>query len=390
LRHLSPPFSHFSLIFRHFFAAQVAKTGGLIRAEYSIKYGAVVVIFLLSGAGLKTSVLLSAAASWRIHLMTQTLSLVVTPAIGYGVASGLWRTSLNADLVSGLVVCLSTSTTASTNVVFTKAAGGNEALALVNAVLGNLIGIFLTPAWLTTYLSATGHVPYGRVIKQLVSTIVAPLIAGNIVQYLFPARVAAAQKVVNFNKIGSAMVLLLVWSTFSNTFAKHVKVDPGSVIAMTLILLGLYLTFTAGALALVVARPLRRCLRASDRDAIAVAMCAGTKTVALGIPIIQAVYADNKAAGLLSLPLIIYHAEQILFGSLLTAPLARWAARREAAAEGEAGKGQEGAEGAEGGGSSGSGSSGSRRELCAVTVDAGGSAGDGSGSGAAVEPAAQQ
>lgn len=156
--------------------------------------------------------------------MTQTLSLVVIPAIGYGIALGLWKTSLDEHLVAGLVVCLATSTTASTNVVFTKAAGGNEAVALVNAVGGNLVGIFLTPAWLTAYLSASGRVPYGPVIKQLVITVVAPLVVGNVAQYAFPAQVAAAQKRVNFSKAGSAMILLLVWATFSNTFAKDVKV----------------------------------------------------------------------------------------------------------------------------------------------------------------------
>ena len=73
-------------------ASQVAKTGGYLRAEYSIKYGAVrglrarreaarvtvrltalshtqvCLIFLCSGAGLKTKVLLSAASAWRLHL----------------------------------------------------------------------------------------------------------------------------------------------------------------------------------------------------------------------------------------------------------------------------------------------------------------------------------
>lgn len=83
-------------------------------------------------------------------------------------------------------------------------------------------------------------------------------------------------------------------------------------------------------------RPAQRVLRASDADAVAVAMCVGTKTVALGIPIIQAVYEHNPAAGLLSLPLIIYHAEQILLGSLLTAPLKRWVARRTKAAQEQA------------------------------------------------------
>ena len=275
--------------------------------------------------------------------LTQVLSLVVTPAIGYGIAQGLWRTRMDPSLVAGLVVCLSTSTTASTNVVFTKAAGGNEALALVNAVLGNLIGIFLTPAWLTTYLKATGHVPYDAVIKQLVVTVVAPLVAGNMLQYAFPARVAKAQSVVNFNKVGSAMILLLVWSTFSNTFAKHVTVDPGSVVGMAFILLGLYVALTAFSLVVPMWGPAKRLLRASDADAVAVAMCAGTKTVALGIPIIQAVYAHNPAAGLLSLPLIIYHAEQILFGSVITAPLKRLLARRAAAAaKGDAGAAQNG------------------------------------------------
>ena len=105
------------------------------------------------------------------------------------------------------------------------------------------------------------------------------------------------------------------------------------MIAIVFIMLFLYVVFTLGPLLLVAWGPAQRVLRASDADAVAVAMCVGTKTVALGIPIIQAVYEHNPAAGLLSLPLIIYHAEQILLGSLLTAPLKRWVARRTKARE---------------------------------------------------------
>ena len=81
-----------------------------------------IIIFLCSGAGLKTRVLLTAAAQWRLHLFTQLLSLVVIPAVGYGLASALWRSRMNSHLATGLAVCLATSTTASTNVVFTKQA----------------------------------------------------------------------------------------------------------------------------------------------------------------------------------------------------------------------------------------------------------------------------
>jgi len=264
---------------------------------------------------------------------TQVLSLVVTPVLGYALAQALYRTSINRTLVDGLVVCFCTSTTASTNVVFTKLAHGNEALALVNAVLGNLIGIFLTPAWLTVYLDATGSVPYATVIRLLVITVVAPLVVGNVLQYVFPQRVASLQKRVNFGKVGSCMILLLVWSTFSNTFSKGLKVDAGSVVAMAFILLALYLAFTFAALLLPISPILRTLLRADDADAVAISMCAGTKTVALGIPIINAVYEGHPGAGLLALPLLIYHAEQILVGSILAARLGEWVLKRKSARE---------------------------------------------------------
>lgn len=276
------------------------------------------------------------------------------PAVGYGVASGLRRTGMDPSLVSGLVICFSTSTTASTNVVFTKAGGGNEALAAVNAVIGNMLGIFLTPAWLVAYLGATGSVDYGSVIQLLAITVIAPMVVGNAVQMVWPLAVAAAQKRLDFGKTGSFCILLLVWSTFSNTFAKGIKVGGGSVAAMIFVDLAFFALFTAGSLALLSRGPARALLRADERDAVAVAMVAGTKTVALGIPIISAAFAGNPKIGLLSLPLICYHAEQILFGSLLTRPLSQWtkaaARRRDAAASAAAAAGEGRGGGGDGGG----------------------------------------
>lgn len=96
-------------------------------------------------------------------------------------------------------------------------------------------GIFLTPAWLLTYLSAQGEIPYGKaraharptacppifggvtlatdtfpnnvmpfnqqVIVQVIETILAPLVVGQVIQYVFPDQVKKAQKYINFNKV---------------------------------------------------------------------------------------------------------------------------------------------------------------------------------------------
>lgn len=130
----------------------LGKTNGHIQAQYSIKYTAVIIIFLCTGMSLKTRVLANAVAQYKAHFLTQAISLGIIPAVGYGVAYALYSSNLNKDLIDGLIIAAAMPTTVSTNVVFTKSAGGNEALAVVNAVVGNIIGIFITPALLSAYL----------------------------------------------------------------------------------------------------------------------------------------------------------------------------------------------------------------------------------------------
>lgn len=68
------------------FAAAVPKlgaTGGYIRAEYSIKLPAIIIIFIISGLGLKTKALLTAAGDLRIHFLVQ-----VRPGLRVGSGRG--------------------------------------------------------------------------------------------------------------------------------------------------------------------------------------------------------------------------------------------------------------------------------------------------------------
>lgn len=78
----------------------------------------------------------------------------------------------------------------------------------------------------------------------------------------------------------------------------------------------------------------RRALRLAPRDAVSVVICGSMKTVAMGVPLISVMYKAVPYAGLLALPLILYHALQVLLGGLALGPLKRWnlaATEREAA-----------------------------------------------------------
>ena len=62
----------------------VAAHGGKIRSEYSILYGAVALIFLVSGLQLAPDKLRENATNWRLHIIVQGISFVVIPAIVLG------------------------------------------------------------------------------------------------------------------------------------------------------------------------------------------------------------------------------------------------------------------------------------------------------------------
>lgn len=68
----------------HGFPQDVASTGGPIKSEYTILYGSVAIIFLISGLQLSTQKLRENLFNWRLHFIVQGLSFVLIPLIWLG------------------------------------------------------------------------------------------------------------------------------------------------------------------------------------------------------------------------------------------------------------------------------------------------------------------
>ncbi|CAO3625495.1 unnamed protein product [Cunninghamella blakesleeana] len=330
----------------------VAKKGGALRAEYSIKWGAVIVIFLISGLSLRTKILAQTILRIRLHLLIQIINLVIIPFFVFGLVILLFKlkTPLSSLLLIGVVIAASTPTTVSSNVVMTKNAKGNEASALMNAALGNVLGIFVSPALVSTFqdplLDATpedesqnqvgGVVDMVSVLKQLGLTVLIPLIVGQIIQWLFTEKVAKIKEQWRLSDVSSVALLLMVWSVFSDAVASgsFSAVTPKDIIVVAIINAIFYISFSL--LCLFLARlPLPRFintpdwvkkLRYSREDTVAVMYCGATKTVAMGVPLINVLYqnGDPGTIGVLSTPLLLYHVEQLILGNLEVELLKKW------------------------------------------------------------------
>ena len=288
---------------------------GPLATEYTIGYGANIVIFLLSGLALNTKVLGHAIIHWRLIGLVQLVSFGLTPAIGFAVGKLLTLANFNIFLVQGIIIACSTPTTIASNVLMTKQAKGNEAGALVNAVVGNVLGVFVSPLLIFGYLETRSSqgLNFANIFGKLGLTVLLPLVVGQLVRYFFMSQVTTLQQKINFSYLNSSMLLILIWTVFCDTFQSGIFATiPGYQTALiALVDFCLFLLFTC----LCILRG--KFFKFKEPDTVALTMCGATKTVALGLPLINIIFADNPAIGILTIPLLMYHALQLVVGAFV-------------------------------------------------------------------------
>lgn len=350
------------------YAPNFARDGGLIKGEYSIGYGAVAWIFLQSGLSMATKRLMANMGNWRAHLTILVLSFLITSSIVYGICCGIKAANdKNIDdwVLIGLLMTAACPTTVASNVLMTTAAGGNDLLCVCEVFIGNLLGAFITPALSQLYTDrspfeygnpANGNsisALYRRVMKQVGLSVFVPLFVGQVVQNVLPKPTKIYLDFLKKYKlkIGSYMLLLIMFSSFSTAFYQHsfTSVPHATIIFVCFFNLGIYLFFTVISFAL--ARPFfipiifknepdedssklytwsyrfMRPFYYNKRDTVCILFCGPAKTAALGVSLITSQYGDNKShLGKLLLPLVLYQSIQVLTASLLVPPLKKWCA----------------------------------------------------------------
>lgn len=347
---------------------EFAKQGGTIRAEYSIQYGAVAVIFLISGLSMATKQLAVNLMNWRAHFTVLSLSFLITSSIIYGILCGIKAANKNSTidnwLLAGMIVTHACPTTVSSNVVMTKQAHGNDILTLLEVLVGNILGAFITPALIQMYLKGSwefanpSHQPsgdstlkdlYAEDMKQIGLSVFIPLFVGQVIQNVFPSQTKWALTNFKLSKVGSFMLLLIMFQSFSTAFAQgaFTSVSHASIIFLVFFNIGIYLFFTI--FSFFYSRPYfityffkekpneshSKAYRYSysffkpfyynRRDTVAVMLCGPAKTAALGVSIISSQYGSNNPnLGKLLVPLVLYQAEQVMTAQILVNFMRKW------------------------------------------------------------------
>jgi len=292
-------------------------SGGWLRPEFTVKAG-VALVFLLHGLLLSFAALRAGTLRWRVHLVVQGCTFLFFPLLGLALLP-LLEGVLSPELRLGFFFVCALPSTVSSSVAMTAAAGGNVPVAVCNATLSSLIGVALTPLWISVVTATTGQaIPLGEVIWDLVLWMVLPLAIGQVLRPVFGALAQRHKRKVNL--ADRLVILLLVYTSFCESVQRDVwsGQSPWALGGIALVALGLFLA------AMAVVRLVCRCFGMPREDEIAAIFCGSKKTLAAGVPMAQLIFGATPELGLILLPIIVYHQLQLLVCSVLAT---RWGKR---------------------------------------------------------------
>jgi solute carrier family 10 (sodium/bile acid cotransporter), member 7 len=299
-------------------APSVGAPGSGLHPELLNKVG-VALIFFLNGVALSFAAMKAGAMRWPVHVTVQATTFIFFPLVGWLIMM-LPERLVSAELAMGFFFLCAVPSTVSSSVAMTAAARGNVPVAVFNATLSSVIGIFATPMLVAWRFHADGAgLPLGKVLLDLFLWLLLPFIVGQLCRPWL-AKWAAANKGF-INKVDRGTILFIIYSSFCDSIQRGIWSGRGSAVLTALI--GALIIF---AIVFYAVGAVSKAEGFNAADRISAIFCGSKKSLATGIPMAQLIFAGDPRLGLILLPLMIYHPLQLLICGALAG---RWAARKD-------------------------------------------------------------
>jgi len=201
--------------------------------------------------------------------------------------------------------------TVSSSVVMVSIAGGNIPAAIFNASISSIIGIFITPLWMSPWLKNQGNFEIGDVILKLCIQVLLPVVVGLFLHgrlRQWSEKMKTTTK--NFDQF---IILLIVYTSFCESFSQHMfnGFSFSKILFLGLLMLALFAAifsltgFLASRFGFV------------REDRITALFCGSKKSLVQGAVMGKVLFPNQAVLGIILLPLMLYHALQLLAGSTL-------------------------------------------------------------------------
>ncbi|MDP4210952.1 MAG: bile acid:sodium symporter family protein [Bacteroidota bacterium] len=290
---------------------------GLVSLKSLANYG-VSVVFFFYGLRLSPEKLQIGLSNWRLHMVVHISTFVLFPLLmlmfrflfAEGDAGLLW---LGAFYLSAL------PSTVSSSVVMVSIARGNMPAAIFNASLSSLIGVFITPLWMGLFIAvSSGGLNLWGVIGQLSLQVLVPVVLGIFLHRRWGSFAETHRK--KLRHFDQSIILLIVYTSFCASFARQMFKDFSilNIFLLGICMVGLF--FLAFSIITLVCK----LLRFNREDSITALFCGSKKSLVHGTVMSRVLFPGSNVAGIILLPLMMYHALQLVAASIIAKRMAKF------------------------------------------------------------------
>ncbi|MFT3979327.1 MAG: bile acid:sodium symporter family protein [Ferruginibacter sp.] len=272
-------------------------------------------VFFFYGLKLHPAALRKDLANWRMHLVVQASTFILFPLLLIAIKP-LFNGN-NTLLWLGSFYVAALPSTVSSSVVMVSIAGGNIPGAIFNASVSSLLGVFITPLWMALFLDDTGgSFDASGIILKLILQVLVPVMAGLLLNKYLGYLADTYKKQLRY--FDQSVILLIIYSSFCHSFAEKIFSQYS---ALTLLLLGLAMA-ALFFLVFFILRFVNRIAGFSKADSITIVFCGSKKSLVHGTVMSKVLFSNESMAGILLLPLMMYHALQLVFVSFIAQKMA--------------------------------------------------------------------
>lgn len=268
-------------------------------------------IFFFYGLKLSPHRLKAGLVNWKLHLLVQASTFLIFPLIVLAFHP-LMQNAEQQTLWLAFFFLAALPSTVSSSVVMVSMAKGNIPAAIFNASISGIIGIVVTPLWMGAFVQETGTgFDFAEIYTKLLIQIILPVLLGIVLQRFLGELAQKYSKCLSlFDK---SIILLIIYKSFAGSFEENIFGTVSYVdllLLFTAVLALFYLVFVLIGFA-------ANKLKFNAEDQITAQFCGTKKSLVHGTVFSKILFGNMASLGIILLPLMIFHASQILILSLI-------------------------------------------------------------------------
>lgn len=268
-------------------------------------------IFFFYGLKLSPTKLKEGIKNWKLHLLIQASTFLIFPLLVL-LFYPLIKNETQETIWLAFFFLAALPSTVSSSVVMVSIAKGNIPAAIFNASISGIIGVVLTPLWMGLFVQHTGtDFSITDIYVKLIVQIILPVVFGILLQrFLGVFALKHSKLLTRFDK---SVILLIIYKSFASSFADNLF-STVSILDLLMLLVSVFLLF---GILFFLTGFLAKKMQFNTEDQITAQFCGTKKSLVHGTVFSKIIFGNMASIGIILLPIMLYHAIQLLIISIV-------------------------------------------------------------------------